>query len=166
MNRLNNLSDDKLAKKVYSELKNFNSQRFTNWVTDAVKLVNDIDLDITDYNQTFTNNCKHIVRNNFVSTWFIYMHDLQLNPILRTYRTIKFDSSMEPYLYLVRKAKYRHSIAKLRCSSHMLEIERGRHTSPQTPAAEGKCPICKEIADEKHFVMECQINKSEKDCFF
>ena len=74
--------------------------------------------------------------------------------------------SMEPYLYLVKKAKYRHSIAKLRCSSHMLEIERGRHTSPKTPAAERKCPICKEIDDEKHFVLECQINKSERDCFF
>ena len=149
-----------------SELKNLNSQGFTNWATDALKLVNDLDLDMTEDSKTFTNNYKHIVRNNFVSTWFIDLHDLQLNPISRTYRTIKFDYSMEPYLYLVKKAKYRHSIAKLRCSSHMLGIERGRPTSPKTPVAERKCSICKEIDDEKRFVLEGQINKSERDCFF
>ena len=55
---------------------------------------------------------------------------------------------------------------EMRCSSHMLEIERGRHTSPKTLVAERKCPICKGIDDEKHFVLECQINKSEGDCFF
>ena len=74
------MSDDKLVKKVYCEFKNLNSQGFTNWATDALKLVNDLDLDITEDNQTFTYNCKHIVRNNFVSTWFIDLHDLQLNP--------------------------------------------------------------------------------------
>ena len=166
MNRLHHMSDDKLVKKVYCKLRNLNSQGFTNWATDALKLVNYLDLNITEDSKTFTNNCKQIVRNNFVSTWFINLHDLQLNPILRTYRTIKFDYSMEPYLYLVIKAKYRHSIAKLRCSSQLLEIERGRHTSPKTPVAERKCPICKEIDGEKHFVLECHINKSERDCFF
>ena len=158
------MSDDKLVKKVYCELKNLNGQGFTSWATDALKVINDPDLDITEDNKTFTNNCKHIVRNKFVSTWFIY--DLQLNPILRTYRTIKFDYLMEPYQYLVKKAQYLHSIAKLRWSSHMLEIERGsRHTNPKTPVAERKCLICKEIDDDKHFVLECQINKSERDCF-
>ena len=166
MNRLHHMSDDELVKKVYCELKNLNIQGFTNWATDAMKLVNNPDLDITEDNKTFTNNCKRIIRNNCVSTWFINLHDLQLNHILRTYRKIKFGFSMEPYLYLVKKAKYRHSIAKLRCSSHMREIERGRHNSPKTTVAETKCPICKEIGDEKHFIPKSQINKSERDCFF
>ena len=103
MNRLHHMSDDKLVTKVYCELKNLNSQGFTNWATDTLKLVNDLDLDITEDNKTFTNYCKRIARNNFVSTWFINLHDLQLNPILRTYRMIKFDYSIEPYLYLVKK---------------------------------------------------------------
>ena len=41
-------------------------------------------LDITEDKKTFNNNCKHVVTNNFVLTWFTNMHDLQLNPILRT----------------------------------------------------------------------------------
>ena len=85
------MSDDKLVKKVYYEFKNLNSQGFTNLATNALKLVNDLDLDITEDSKTFTNNCKQIVRNNFVSTCFINLHDLQLNPILRTYKTINFD---------------------------------------------------------------------------
>ena len=52
----------KSVKKVYCELKNLNSHGFTNWATDALKLVNDLDLDITEDSKTFTNNCKQIVR--------------------------------------------------------------------------------------------------------
>ena len=58
MNRLHHMSDDKLVKKVYCELKNLNSQGFTNWATDALKLVYDLDLDITEGSKTFTNKCK------------------------------------------------------------------------------------------------------------
>ena len=97
------MSDDKLVKNVYCELKNLNSQGLTNWPTDASKLVNDLDLDITEDSKTFTNDCKQIVRNNFVSTWCIYLHDLQFNPILGTYRTIKFDYSMEPFYTWLKK---------------------------------------------------------------
>ena len=43
---------------------------------------------------------------------------------------------MEPYLYLVKKHKYRQTIAKFHCSSHTLEIERGRHTNPKTVVAD------------------------------
>ena len=75
-------------------------------------------------------------------------------PILRT------------YLYHVKKTQYRHSIAKLRCSSHALEIERGRHTSPKTPVADRKCLMCYEIEDERHFVLKCIINNAERECFF
>ena len=48
MNRLYHMTDDKLVKIVYCELKNLNSQRFTNWTADALKLVNDLDLDMAE----------------------------------------------------------------------------------------------------------------------
>ena len=70
MNRPHHISDDKLAKKAYCELKNLNSQGFTNRATDALNVVNDLDLDITEDNKIFIDICKHVVKNNFVSIWF------------------------------------------------------------------------------------------------
>ena len=96
------MSDDKLVKKVHCELKHLNSQGFTNWTIDAMKLVNDLDFYFTE-DKTFIDTCKRVVKNNFVSTWFTNLRDLPLSPSLRTYRTIQFDYSMEPYLYLAKK---------------------------------------------------------------
>ena len=90
----------------------------------------------------------------------------ELYPRLRTYRTIKHVFTMEPYLYLVKKTRYRQAIAKFRCSSHILEIERGRHTNPKTPVADRKCSCCDVIEDEKHFLLICDMNKPEREYFF
>ena len=73
---------------------------------------------------------------------------------------------MEPYLYLVKKTRYRQAIAKFRRSSHILEIERGRHTNPKTPVADRKCSCCDVIEDEKHFLLICDMNKPEREYFF
>ena len=143
-----------------------NDQGFTTWATEVLKMVNDLNLDINDVQKTFAIDCKHAVQSNYIETWFTNLHDTQSNPILRTYRTIKCDFAMEPYLYHVKKLKYRHSIAKLRCSSHVLEIERGQHTRPKTPVVDRKCLVCNKIEDEKHFVLECIVNKAERDWFF
>ena len=58
---------------------------------------------------------------------------------------------MEPYLYLVKESKYRIEISRLRASSHVLEIERGRYTRPKTPITERLCPFCNVVEDEQHF---------------
>ena len=58
------------------------------------------------------------------------MADLDRNPILRTHRYIKWSFKIEPYLHLIKDHRYRHAIALLRTSSHILHIERGRYTKP------------------------------------
>ena len=73
---------------------------------------------------------------------------------------------MEPYLYLVKKPRYRNAIARFRCSSHTLEIEGGRHTNPKTPVADRVCVHCKVIEDEKHFLLKCDINAFERQYFY
>ena len=78
----------------------------------------------------------------------------------------KNDFNIEPYLYLVKKPCYRQAIAKLRCSSHTLEIERGRHTNPKTPVAQRLCNMCHEIEDEKHFLLNCLMNAPERERFY
>ena len=50
----------------------------------------------------------------------------------------------------------------LRASSHMLEIERGRHTRPITPVENRRGPKCNVIENQIHFVLECTIKQKER----
>ena len=83
-------------------------------------------------------------------------------PILRMYKLIKTNFSMEHYLNLIKEAKYRRSLTKLRLSSHNLEIERGRHTKPVTPVIERLCIVCV-VDDELHFVTSCKKHTTERE---
>ena len=49
------------------------------------------------------------------------------------------------------------AISKFRSSSHILEIERGRHTQPITPLENRLWPFCKVIETEIHFLLECPM---------
>ena len=116
--------------------------------------------------KSFALSCKHAVQNKFVAVWNNNLQDSLTNPLLRTYKVFKSDFIIEPYLYLVNKPRYRQAIAKLRCSLHILEIERGLHTNPKTPVAERLCYICHEMRDERHFFIHCSINAREREDFF
>ena len=73
---------------------------------------------------------------------------------LEFYNTIKENLNFEEYLNIpdfhIRKA-----IAKIRCSDHVLEIEKGRHR--RIPRAERICKFCDKnsIETEVHFLTEC-----------
>ena len=159
------MSDDKFAKKIYNDLISFHHQGFNTWATGVKELLNDVKLDITMNTKSFALNCKHAVQNECVAVWNNNLHDNLTNPLLRTYNVLKSDFTIEPYLCLVNKPRYRQAIAKLGCSSHILENERDRHTNPQTPVAERLRYICHEIEDEKHFLIHCSINAREREDF-
>ena len=53
--------------------------------------------------------------------------------------------------------KFRIALARLRASSHRLEIEAGRWARPHIPVGERKCGICNQLEDEYHFVLECLL---------
>ena len=57
-------------------------------------------------------------------------------------RPLTFPYTFSPYTYW-------HALAKLSTSSHNLEIERGRHTRPVTPADLRVCTACN--VDEEHW---------------
>ena len=112
---------------------------------------------------SFKIHCKELVRRKFIESWKCELNDLDKNPILRMYKLIKTNFSMEPYLNLIKEAKYRRSLTKLRLSSHNLEIERGRHTKPVTPVIERLCIVCGVIDDELHFVTSCKKHTTERE---
>ena len=64
----------------------------------------------------------------------------------------------EVYLKYVSIRKYRSSLAKLRCSSHSLRIEKGRHSGELV--AQRICKLCENsgsyvLDDEYHFMIRC-----------
>ena len=58
-------------------------------------------------------------------------------------------------------------MAQLRTSSHTLAIEYGRYTRPKTKLEDRYCLFCPHaLEDEKHFLVECIVNKTERDILF
>ena len=84
------------------------------------------------------------------------------NPILRTYCNMKCNFGMETYLDAIKNYKYRVAMSQLRTSSHTLAIKYGRYTRPKTKIEDRKCSSCHILEDERHFLIECNINQTER----
>ena len=72
---------------------------------------------------------------------------------LRTYCLFKKEVRREPYLSSVKNVKDRISMTKFRLSNHELMIEKGRHMKIEV--CERKCPFCRCVEDETHFLIIC-----------
>ena len=81
-------------------------------------------------------------------------------------KLFKHDFFTEHHLELITYFRYRAAITKLRCSSHVLEIERGRYQKPKVPRDLRLCLTCKVVEDENHFVTKCSINQAERRHFY
>ena len=114
----------------------------------------------------FRQECQDIVRSKFIQEWAADIADTSKHPILRTYRYIKSSFRTEPYLYLVNDQRYRHAISQLRCSSHILNVEKGRYTRPRTPLEERLCNMYNCVDDELHFITACAVNVNERRALY
>ena len=142
LNRLMCMDGDSLAKQVHDELQHLTDQGFDAWVSSIGKLANTYQLNLYMDPVKFRNECKHVVQSKFINQWAADTADITRNPILRTYRNIKLSFGTEPYIYLVQDKRYRHAKSRLRCSSHILHVEKGRYTRPRTPLHERLCYLC------------------------
>ena len=102
------------------------------------------------------------IRNSFIQDWSQQVNDTRNNPIMRTYKLIKFNFGIESYLTKVSIFKYRKSITKLRTSSHDLHIEKGRHSENRLPVEQRLCKMCNVIEDEAHFLLSCRLFSNER----
>ena len=166
LNRLLCMDGDSLAKQVHGELQHLTDQGFDTWVSSIGKLTDTYQLNLYMDPVKFRNECKHIVQSKFINQWAADTADITRNPILRTYRNIKLSFGTEPYIYLVQDKRYRHAISRLRCSSHILHIEKGRYTRPRTPLHERLCFLCNCVEDELHFVTACSLNLTERTVLY
>ena len=87
-------------------------------------------------------------------------------PKLRTYKLLKCEFQTEPFLKRFLSRSQRSSIARMRCGTFPLEIERGR--SRNIPPEQRLCRMCNSnsIEDEHHFLIECPKYVENRDKLF
>ena len=94
-----------------------------------------------------------------INTYKVYWSSKSRNSLkLRTYIKFKFDHSLEEYLFYIPDTRWMKALSRLRMSSHMLEIERGRYVKPQKiPLEPRTCQRCtsNSVDDEIHFLITC-----------
>ena len=149
--RVSHLSNENLAKKALIE----NIALRSNWICTVEKILNLLNLtNYTDSANKFQNNVKKNTQSLFNAWWndTISSDSGRLN----FYNTVKKELYFEEYINLpnfhIRKA-----IAQIRCSDHVLEIEKGRHK--KIPRAYRLCKLCNKrvIESEVHFLVECDF---------
>ena len=166
-NRLHHMPNNSIVKQVYTELFKLYQMGFVTWVTRVGELAETYSINISDSPAKLKSECKRSVFGEFTRKWTEDVQNIQRNPILRTYCKIKQDFGMERYLELIKNHKYRTAMTQLRTSSHTLAIEYGRYTRPKTKLEDRYCLFCPHILeDEKHFLVECIVNKTERDILF
>ena len=144
--------DTSLAKKALFE----NIAFRTNWIRTIEKLINTFNLaDKIGNHERFKNATKHAMEDSYKTFWTKSLTDPNLARLL-FYKKIKTEFKMESYFETLR-FENRRAIAKLKCSDHALEIEKGRHK--EKPRHERICTLCHngQIEDEEHFLFSCRI---------
>ena len=151
--RVTNLPDTTLVKKAMLE----NIGLRTNWIMTVEKLINHFKLsDTLGSHNLLKNVIKNKIDSNYCEAWSNDLLTLETTR-MDFYRKLKTNFEFEDYLRLEDFEK-RKTIAKLRCSNHSLEIEKGRHQRPKIERIERICRQCNEgaIETEEHFLLECR----------
>lgn len=100
----------------------------------------------------FISRIIQTLKDQYLQEWRSAVID---SPKLTYYSLFKDNLCHENYLDIVKIRKFRNAMACFRCSSHDLEIERGRYIS--TPRDRRICKLCNiEPETEYHFMFKCQ----------
>ena len=166
--RLNSLPPGSVVKSVFSELELLHGNGILCWYTQVIELSKkyNIDPNVYTYNDKTKAEIRKKIRSQFIASWKADLQDQRKYPILRFYSIIKNDFGQGKYLSLISNNKYRNAMSRFRASSHTLEIERGRYTTPITPINERVCPKCNVVENEYHFLLNCQLYSEERRALY
>ena len=101
------------------------------------------------------------IKDNFLQDW-----NAQINTTsdYRLFKKIKQSFHFENYLNIDNKI-LRIAVTKIRLSSHLFFIERGRWVRPKIDAKNRICDLCDTIEDEYHCLIECpRFVNERKNC--
>ena len=164
--RIMNMSSDRLVRQAYlSELEIHFSGKHS-WATFIVEMLKTYNLQYlwtaTDHSE-HQKNIKTLKRSVRETSKKIYF-DKNFSSVtekckLRTFVQFKNNSILEPYLTVCDVPQsWRRLYCNFRISSHDLEIERGRYSTPKKPVEERICKLCGlETETEQHFILSCPV---------
>ena len=127
----------------------------SNWIRLVEKALLLFDIQFTENSTLFKVKTKNRYGQKYKENWEEYMQNCQ-SPRLTFYKSVKKSYVFEEYLNL-STFQWRKHITKLRCSSHTLQIEKGRHI--QQDREERLCDVCSlnEIETEDHLLLRCTL---------
>ena len=96
---------------------------------------------------------KQRITDNFLQNW----NERLRNSSRASFYVTIAEFNPKSYLNSIKVLKFRTALARVRVSSHRLEIEAGRWARPHIPVGERKCSICNQTEDEYHFVSYIRI---------
>ncbi len=94
---------------------------------------------------------KQRLNDNFIQQWHARINDSSRALFYKNVCEFK----LQYYLRDINITKYRTAYARLKLSSHRLEVESGRWN--RTSIEDRKCRVCNCLEDEYHFILECTM---------
>ena len=84
-----------------------------------------------------------------------WLTEINIMPKLRSYKLLKTEFCVEPFLKRNLNRTQRSALARIRCGTFPLEIEKGRIRN--IPIDQRICKLCDSgsVEDEKHFILSC-----------
>lgn len=107
---------------------------------------------------SFLKEFRQRIHDTHLQEWHT---ELGLTSNFRLYKHIKQIFKFEDYLHIYNRT-FRIAITKIRLSSHLFFIERGRWNRPKIEANDRKCTVCDIREDEYHCLIECPRFMNER----
>ena len=155
---------DNLLYKIHNELLQLARQGHDTWAGRVENVIRKYTTDLPSHNampldnkaiDALGNKLRELRYNQFICNWKMDLHQQDELPKLDTYKIIKSDNRIKPYILFVRNKRYQRALTQLWVSSHKLNIEISRHSRPYIPRHQKFCLYCDtgEIDDEIHFLL-------------
>ena len=147
--RIRGLPDNSLVKMALIE----NTKMRSNWIRMIEKLLNIFEIQFVENNKLFKAKTKKVYNFKYIQYWEDNLKNCESSR-LHFYRSVKKSFGYENYLDM-ENFQWRKSISRIKCSSHILQIEKGRHLNQ--PRGERLCKLCDldEIETEEHVLLKC-----------
>lgn len=109
---------------------------------------------------------KQRIKDISIQNW---QSSINNSPKAAHYKYFKSQLDTEKYLFIDLSFACRKALANFRCSSHSLQIEKGRHANVEREYR--FCPFCLErnvytVEDELHFFMLCPLYNDLRKLYF
>jgi len=152
--------------KIYRELCqiNINNPNAVTWISEVKHLLESNGFgyvwqnQVVDSERDFLLIFRQRLCDVFLQNWY---NEVELTSDGRLFKHIKREFGYESYLNLNNRA-LRVSITKIRLSSHLFLIERGRWGVNHIERRERLCTLCGCVEDEFHCLLECPRFNNER----